>query len=252
MSNLSPILFSPTGPSPIGIPLGGPIDPMGLTAGNPIQHQHNYFTDETGQVTAGVWTCTPMTTPLAPYEVNEFMLILEGSVTIINRNGDEDTIKAGEAFVIPKGMPCIWRQTEFVRKFYVIFEDNSGQVSSDPDSLKVTKVDSSSVRPVISAQDTSRYIGDTPKQHLLNVFMDVTNQMKVGLWDTTDMHTKSVVFPRNELMHLLSGSVTLNNNSGANHTFNKGDTFLVPKGMDYQWDSEGYVSKIYCIFEPEA
>ncbi len=250
MSELSPIQFLASGPLDSGLKPGDVIDPSDLDAGEPLQHEHNYFTDQTGQLTAGVWTCTPMTTKLEPYSVNEFMLVLEGSVTIEDQNGHEETIRAGEAFIIPKGMPCRWKQTESIRKFYVIFDDPSGRQSPDPGSLKVIRVDTNAEVPTIDEQDTSRYIGDTPTQHLLNVFSDVTKQMNVGLWDTTDMHTKPLPFPRNELMHITSGTVTLRNGSGPGQIFTAGDTFMVPKGMSYQWDSEGYVSKIYCIFQP--
>jgi uncharacterized cupin superfamily protein len=46
--------------------------------------------------------------------------------------------------------------------------------------------------------------------------------------------------------------VTITNGDGVARTFSKGDTFLVPKGMTYQWDSQGYVKKIFCIFQPKA
>ena len=251
MSELSPIQFLANGPQGSGLQPGDVIDPSGLDAGEPVQHQHNYFTDQTGQLSAGVWTCTPMTAKFGPYSVNEFMLVLEGSVTIEDQNGHEETIRAGEAFIIPKGMPCRWKQTEFIRKFYVIFDDPSGQQSPDPDQLKVIRIDAGAEAAAIGEQDTSRYIGDTPSQHLLNVFSDVTKQMNIGLWDTTDMHTKPLPIQRNELMHITAGTVTISHDSGPGQVFAAGDTFMVPKGMSYQWDSEGYVSKIYCIFQPE-
>ncbi len=50
-------------------------------------------------------------------------------------------------------------------------------------------------------------------------------------------------------MHLLEGSVTITNGDGVARTFSAGDTFLVPQGMTYQWDSVGYVKKIFCIFQ---
>ncbi len=250
MSVLSPIQFLAAGPEGHGLQAGDAIDPSQLDAGEPVQHVHNYFTDETGQLTAGVWTCTPITERIGPYSVNEFMLVLEGSVTIVDQNGHEETMRAGEAFIIPKGMPCIWKQTEFIRKFYVIFDDPSGEAIADPDALKVIRIDTGAEAPAIGEQDTSRYIGDTPTQHLLNLFSDVTKQLNIGLWDTTDMHTKPQPIERNELMHITAGTVTIRNGSGPGQVFNAGDTFMVPKGMSYQWDSEGYVSKIYCIFQP--
>ena len=98
-------------------------------------------------------------------------------------------------------------------------------------------------------QDESRYLGAVPEQHVQITFTDATGQMTVGVWDTTEMHTKPLPFARNELMHILEGTVTITDGDGTATTFSAGDTFLVPQGMSYQWDSEGYVKKIFCIFK---
>ena len=250
MSTPTPILFEPHGPADTGMPELPAIDPSLLSSGTPVQHGHEYFTDDTKTLTAGVWDCSVMTEKFGPYAVNEFMVILEGSVIIVDGKGHEETVSAGQAFVIPKGMPLEWKQTEYVRKFYVIFDDPSDAAAPDPDSLQITRIDLGATLPPVGEQDTSRYKGNVPDQHVLNAFKDASGQMSVGLWDTTDMHTHAQPFQRNELMHLLEGSVTFAGAGGSSVSFSKGDTFLVPKGTHYQWDSTGYVRKIYCIFQP--
>ena len=249
MSDLNVIKFENHGPTDTGLVLWDPIPAADVTVGEPVQHGHTYFDDSTGTLTTGVWTCTPFTAKPCPYEVNELMFVLEGSITIIDEHGDEETVRAGEAFVIPKGMPSTWKQTEFVRKFYVIFDDPSGETQKDPASLKVQRLDPAAAMPPLGDLDESRYTGGVPTQHLQTVFTDVTGQMTAGIWDSTAMHVKPYPFPRSELMHLLEGSVTITNGDGVARTFSAGDTFLVPKGMTYQWDSEGYVKKIFCIFQ---
>ena len=72
----------------------------------------------------------------------------------------------------------------------------------------------------------------------------------MGLWDTTGYHRKLIDFPRHELMHLLEGSVTFTDDKGGSQTFKAGDTFFVPLGTPNSWKSEGYLRKIYCIFQP--
>jgi uncharacterized cupin superfamily protein len=245
-----PILLEPHGPAATGMTQWDPIDPSGLTAGEPVQRGHEYFKDTTGTLTAGVWDCTPMTEKFGPYGVNEFMLILEGSVTIVDATGHEETISAGQSFILPKGIPVEWKQTEYVRKYYVIFDDPSDVAISDPAGLKLIRLDTELALPAVGEQDTSRYKGSVPEQHAHSLFKDATAQMNIGLWDTTDMHTHGLPFQRNELMHLLEGSVSFAAEDGSTQTFVKGDTFLVPKGTHYQWDSSGYVRKIYCIFQP--
>ena len=106
--------------------------------------------------------------------------------------------------------------------------------------------------PPVGEQDTSRYIGAVPTQHVKSYYSDPTGQFTVGIWDTTEMHTKPLPFVRNELMFILEGEVTITNADGIASTFKAGDTFMVPKGMSYQWDSKGTVRKIFCIFQPKA
>ncbi len=251
MSDLQVIQFENNGPVDSGLVLWDPIPAESVTDGSPVQHGHTYFNDSTGTLSAGVWTCTPFTAKLTPYAVNEFMYVLEGSVTIIDADGHEETIRAGESFVVPKGMPSIWKQTQNIRKFYVIFDDPSGQSPENPSRLSVRRLDPATTMTPAREQDESRYIGAVPEQHLYPVFTDMTGQMTVGIWDTTEMHTKPLPFARNELMHLLEGNVTITNGDGMARTFSAGDTFLVPQGMTYQWDSEGYVKKIFCIFQAQ-
>ena len=111
MADLKPIAFHADGPAGKGLETWEEIPASALVAGTPVQRGHNYFTDETGTLTACVWDCTPMTTKCEPYSVNEFMYVIEGSVTIVHENGTEWTIRAGESFVIPKGAPVTWKQT---------------------------------------------------------------------------------------------------------------------------------------------
>ena len=102
----------------------------------------------------------------------------------------------------------------------------------------------------VGEQDTSRYIGGVPEQGIKVFFEDATGQMTVGVWSTTEMHTRSLPFPRNELMHILAGEVTITDGAGRATIYRAGDTFMIPKGMIYRWDSTGTVRKVFCIFQP--
>ena len=78
--------MEPHGPADTGMVEESKIDPALLSAGETVARAHNYFTDETGTLISGVWDCTAMTTKLAPYAVNELMIVLEGSVTVIGQD----------------------------------------------------------------------------------------------------------------------------------------------------------------------
>lgn len=242
--------FEPHGPADSGLSRWNYVSADSFTTSEQSERGHVYFTDATGTLTSGVWDCTAFTDPQGPYPVNEFMLVLEGSVTIVDASGHEETIRAGESFVIPKGLQCSWKQSEYIRKFFVIFDDPSGVEAEDPTTLKVLRPNPIAELPLMEQQDTSRYVGEIPTHHLLSTFDDPGGQMHVGVWDTTDMHTNLFDFNRSELMHLLEGEVLLTEDDGQQHHFRAGDTFMVAKGARFKWDSDGYVRKIYCIFEP--
>lgn len=63
-------------------------------------------------------------------------------------DGTKVTISAGEAFVIPKGLPCQWIQTDYVRKYFMIFENPGAQVADDVSSQGVAKAVGSARRLV--------------------------------------------------------------------------------------------------------
>ena len=61
-----------------------------------------------------------------PYGVDEFMFILEGSVTLTSSDGTVQVVNAGEGVTIPKEWTGIW-ETEGYTKIWVIYsEDGSG------------------------------------------------------------------------------------------------------------------------------
>lgn len=244
------VRFEPHGPADQGLVRWEEIPPETLSAGTPVQRGHSYLDVKELGLSAGVWDCTPMTTRLAPYPVNEFMLVLEGAVTIVEATGRETTIGAGEGFVLPKGLNCAWKQTGYMRKFYVIFDDASGAAPTDPAALSVIRLDpKAGLAPI--AVDPAPIVGPLPTQHIRNWYEDPTGQWTVGVWDATPYERKFSPFPRYELMHLLEGSVTLTDGKGGGQSFTTGDTFLVPMGAPCGWVSREYVRKFYCTFQPK-
>ena len=247
------IRFEPYGPAETGLQEWDPIDPAGLESGEPVQRGHIYHQLDAPGYLTGVWDCTAMTEKFQPYAVHEFMLVLEGSITMVAADGSEVTTNAGEAFFLPKGLPGQWRQEGYVRKYFVIFEDPNGQPAKDPDALGVISLEASGPPgglPEAEIADPSIFIGDVPTQHNHVYFQYPTGQMTVGLWTSTPFETAATPFPRNEFMHLLEGSVTLTDGDGVEHHFKAGDTAYVPKGAVCGWKSTQDVRKFYVIFEP--
>ncbi len=126
MAENTVIRLNRDGPEGTGLTFRGHCESENVIDGDPVESGHNYFTDKTGQLAAGVWECTPYTSQIDSYPVDEFCFILSGKVIITDADGRAETFKAGECFVIPKGLKCTWHMPETVRKFYVIFEDKGG------------------------------------------------------------------------------------------------------------------------------
>ncbi len=248
MSELKVIRFEDRGPADTGMPEWDTIPPEGLQSGEPVQTGHVYHNDEANGLMVGVWDCTPFTAKPGPYDVNEFMLILDGSVTIVDENGGEETISAGQSFIIPKGLPCTWKQTEYVRKFFVIFNDASGMTPEDSSALKVIRPDPNAALASSNPDASQPFVGELPTQNTGLCFGDMTGQMTTGVWDSTPFERSAFAFPRHELMHLLEGSVTIGDGQGNDETFVAGDTFFIPKGAVVSWKSTEYVKKIFVIF----
>lgn len=249
------IRFEPYGPAGTGLQEWEPIDPASLEAGEPVQRGHIYHQDEAAGYMAGVWDCTPMTGRFEPYEVNEFMLLLEGSMTMVAADGRETTINAGETFVLPKGLPCQWKQEEYVRKYFVIFGDPDATPTAEPDALSVILPQSGGPAgglARVKITDPSIYLGEVPQQHEHVYFQDRSAQMTVGVWTTTPFETAPNQSPRSEFMHLVEGSVTLTDSEGSEHEFKAGDSVYVPKGAVCGWKSTGHVRKIYTTFKPSV
>lgn len=54
-------------------------------------------------------------------------------------------------------------------------------------------------------------------------------------------------YPVHEMMHVISGSVTLTHPDGTAETFVAGDTFFIPKGRPCTWENTETLRKFYMI-----
>lgn len=218
-----------------------------ISSGTRASIGHRWIDDKALGLSAGVWEAEANLGRWMQWPVHEFMIILEGEVVMVEEDR-ETVIGPGESFFIPKGRRCIWNQSGYAKKFMVIFDDRSGIAANG--SQPIFKID-----PAVKLQPSAplaaaMLLSPVPTQHAHEYFADPTGQFTAGVWDTTGYHRKLIDFPRHELMHLIEGTVTFTDDRGASQTFRAGDTFFVPLGTPNSWKSEGYLRKIYCIFQP--
>jgi len=217
-----------------------------LLAGKGQQHGHLWLDDPALGLTVGVWACSPMTGRMGPWSTNEFMILLEGAVTIDHEDGSALHVTAGEAFTIPKGTVCSWRQEGALKKYFVIHSDASSPVAANP-TLRARKIDPGAPLAPAEGPDAELLIGAPPSCREAVAFTDLTGQLTAGVWSATPYQRKTIAFPRHELMHIVEGTVTI-----GDQDFRAGDTLFVPMGALVGWSSGTAVRKIFCSFTPGA
>lgn len=245
--------FEPHGPGDTGLVEWDPIAAEELELGDPVQRGHLYHEDPSVGYMAGVWDCTAMTLKFCPYPVHEFMFLLEGSVTMELADASRVTVEAGEAFVIPKGLPCKWIQPGYVRKFFMILEDPEAAPADDIASREIilpqpSGPDAGLQRLKIS--DPEAYSGGLPEQHSNIYFQDPSHRMQVGVWHGGPCNRALTRSARNELMCILQGTVRLGNEAGRSETFEAGDAVYVTAGEAFSWNQDVDVRKVYATYEP--
>ena len=132
----------------------------------------------------------------------------------------------------------------------MIFDDVSGLMNEGP--LRTIKINPRVALALSASPAPDMLLSPAPVQHTHDCFTDATGQLNIGVWDTTGYHRKLIDFPRHELMCLLEGSVEFADDQGRTQRFSAGDTFFVPMGTPNSWKSDGYLKKIFVIFQPRA
>lgn len=111
----SPVLFNKSGYK------------TNATTGEPFENSWNYYNHASGNFRVGVWDCTAGSW-YHEHPTTEFCFILEGSVTIIEKDGPTHVYHAGDAFIVPKGTPVTWIVEDYAKKVFVAAEKLSDTV----------------------------------------------------------------------------------------------------------------------------
>jgi len=97
------------------------IDPKAVIEGKAIEKVHIYHTSPDERFVIGLWECSPCKEHIDSYPFDEFMVILNGAVTVTDDEGRSQTFKAGDRFVMQKGWRGTWHMTEPFKKYFVIY-----------------------------------------------------------------------------------------------------------------------------------
>ena len=74
-----------------------------------------------GEVVVAIYEAKPALIDISdPFPYDEFVLVLEGQVTLTHIYGEKQTYKAGETFLVPKGFLGTWDMPGNYREMIVI------------------------------------------------------------------------------------------------------------------------------------
>lgn len=214
------------GPKGRGLEIWPPMDVSNLVSGEPVQRGHLYDEDESEDYSAGVWDCTAFVDQPGPYPVDEFMLLLEGSVVMAMPDGKEITVSAGEAFVIPKGLDCQWKMPETVRKIFMILD---GATPGQASNLSRERITTLSQKNLTDGSNTSETAVSTRTTHFLNhdCRMSVyTESFAAGLHGPAPSGNRQIVY-------VVAGRVAFSEDP--DHKFSSGQTFYLSPGNRLTW-----------------
>lgn len=242
------------GPADTGMP-EMTCNPEDFASGLPTQTLHVYYDDEELGMSVGVWTTSSMQETFGPYPGDEFVVLLEGGFTMVD--GDDavlDSYKQGESVYFRNAAPVSWVQEGHLRKFYITYLNPNRDVPCGvPAEGAVRAVDLSvTAEQMAVLDDTDPFVvsGDQPIQRDHVYFTNDTEDMFVGLWDSTPFESEMAPFPTHEFVRLLEGEIVITEGDGTVNSFKAGDVFFVPMDTVCSWKAPRHVKKHYAVVMP--
>ena len=173
---------------------------------------------------------------------DEFLILLSGTLTI-RYEGGTILVPTGRSAVLPAGTSFEWTASPATVVVIVACPAVSGAVAG------VVSINENAPLQPSNPPLAELLIGPTPSCRSYSDYRSVNGEFVCGTWDSTPYRRRAMTYRHIELMHLLEGSVTLENTAGS-ATFNRGDVFLVTRGAECAWTSTVDVKKVYAVHRP--
>lgn len=245
MSNeASVVKLSPGGPDGVGLSRME-LDSADFIAFPEEQRIHVYFEDPAIGLAVGIWTTTDMQEALGPYPGDEFMVVLEGRVEMLDDKDGAIPVETGQAFAVRNGAPLSWKQVGFLRKAFLLLSSEGDATPGDGPAVVVAPPEPGAV----ALADAAEMIGGG-RQREATLFTNDTGNMEAGVWETTAFETEMSPFSVHEFAHVISGAVTITEDNGASQRFEAGDSLFVPAGTVCSWKAAGPVRKYFAAVTP--
>lgn len=173
---------------------------------------------------------------------DSFVIVLSGSLEFVV-DGARLVIAAGRSAVVPAEQAFSWRAESGTRAIVMT-------CTGAPGATDVIAIDETATLEPSGAPLAELLVGPTPACRNYTDYRSATGEFVCGTWDSTPYHRRAMRYRHYELMHLLEGAVTFEDEAGRVATFNTGDVFLVEQAAECSWLSEVHVKKVYAIYRP--
>ncbi|MDA7964912.1 cupin domain-containing protein [Ruegeria sp.] len=98
-----------------------------------------------------------------------------------------------------------------------------------------------------SAVAKSDFTTENTSETISSFFQSKDEKISVGVWECAPCREEFDAYPVDEMMTVISGSLTLTSPDGTAQTFSAGDTFFMPKGTPCTWEITETLRKFYMI-----
>ncbi|KTT11005.1 hypothetical protein NS2R_16445 [Pseudomonas oryzihabitans] len=170
--------------------------------------------------------------------------IIEAGELQLEWTGGALQLKAGDAFVLPRGLQCRWRHQGELRRLFMAFP---GRASAGPMPSAPLLLDPEAPREPSPPPAASVLLSPEPTATGCDLFESGGGALRVGMWECTGYRRKAVSNAHCELMLLYAGSVTLAVEGETPCEVQASEAMLVPAQTLMAWDSRETVRKLYCI-----
>ncbi|WP_170184065.1 cupin domain-containing protein [Glutamicibacter uratoxydans] len=95
------------------------LKPTAVNGTEPSDAVDNVATMDASKIDLGFWACSPGVFKTARTGVNEIILVLQGSGTLVSDQGERVDHSVGDLVLIPDGWSGFWEIHEHFKKHYV-------------------------------------------------------------------------------------------------------------------------------------